>query len=114
MYGGKTYVDEDEPFKILIRFSEQRAIGPVDARVAVVYLRAFRVFDLRWRVLAHAFDGETLEGGEHVGAGFDGVGWADDVRVWVADVGVRVWVLEGGLVRVDGPGGDVDLGRYYH
>ena len=44
----------------------------------------------RGSVGKNAFEGETLEGCEDVGAGFYGVGWGDDIGVWVRDVGVGV------------------------
>ena len=52
---------------------------------------------------------QTLELRKHAGASFNGIGWADDVRIGVADIGVGVRVVESGLVWVDGPCCNVDL-----
>ena len=79
--------------------------------MAVVDLGALGVLDFRWGVLPDTLHGESLEGRENVGTCFDGVCWAYDVGIGVADVGVGVGVLERGLVGVDWPGCDVDLGR---
>ena len=77
----------------------------------VVALRCLD-FDARRCVLGNAVLRQALEGREHVGASFDGIGWADDVGIGVADVSVRVRIVESGFVWVDGPCCDVDLGDY--
>lgn len=104
------HINEYQPIEILGRFSQQAAVRAVDPGVAVVAVWCFD-FDVRRCVLGDTLLREALEGREHVGAGFDGVGWADDVGIGVADVGVGVWIVESGLVGVDGPCCDVDLGE---
>ena len=66
--------------------------------------------DTRGRVLCNALLRNALEGRKDVCAGFDGVGWAHDIRVWIADVRERVRIVEGGFVGVDGPRSNVNLG----
>ena len=80
--------------------------------MAVVAVGRFD-FDAGRGVLGNTVLREALEGREHVGAGFDGVGWADDVGIGVADIGIGVWVIKSGLVWVDGPCCDMDLGECY-
>lgn len=66
--------------------------------------------DNRQRVLCNALLRNALEGRKDVCASFDGVGPAHDIRVWIADVRERVWIVEGGFVGVDGPRSNVNLG----
>ena len=85
-------IHENQALEVLVRFGEELAVRAVDAGVAVVAVGRLGVGVFGF---GGAFEdaglGDALEGGEDVGAGFDGVGGGDDVAVWVGDVGV--WVL---------------------
>lgn len=76
--------------------------------MAVVAVGCFD-FDAGRCVLGNTLLGQALEWRQHVSASFNGVCWADDVRVGVADVGVGVGIIQSGLVWVDGPCCDMDL-----
>ena len=80
--------------------------------MAVVAVGCFD-FDAGWCVLGNTLLRQALEWRKHVGASFNGIGWADDVRIGVADVGVGVWIIESGLVWVYGPCCDMDLAEFY-
>ena len=67
-------------------------------------------FDTRRCVLRNAFLRKALERRKDVCARFNGVCRAYDVRIWIADVRVRVRIIESSLIGVDGPCGNVDLG----
>ena len=105
----RTYIDKDQPFEVLAGLGQQGAIGAIDASMPVVSLWCLDI-DTGRRILRNALLRDALEGRKYVSAGFDGVGRAHDIRVWIADVRVRVRIVESGFVGVDGPRGDVDLG----
>lgn len=66
-------------------------------------------FDVRRGVLRYPLLGDTLEGSEDISARFNGIGGAHYIRVAIRNVRVRVGVLQSCLVRINRPGGDVDL-----
>lgn len=103
-------VDKHETVKVLVGLGDsQAAVGLVDAGVAVVVGGIGLGLDALGGVLLEALDGKALEGGEHPGAGLDGVGRGDELGGGVGVVGGRVGgdlALDAG---VDGPSGDVDL-----
>lgn len=72
-------VDEQEAVKVLAGLGVQAAVGPVDARVAVVHGRVRLGLDALGRVLLQALGGQALEGGQRPGAGLDGVFGSDQV-----------------------------------
>ena len=88
----RTYINKDQAFKVLAGLGQQGAIGAVDASMPVVSLRCLDI-NTRRRVLCNALLRDALEGRKDVRAGFDGVGRAHDVRVWIADVRVRVRIV---------------------
>lgn len=105
----KVDVDVDKTFEILCRFGDQAlAVRAVDASVAVVHGVIFRRL-ARWSLQSNTGGRDCLERCERERTSLNGVCRSDDVGVGVADVGVRVGVLEGGGVRVQRPCGDVDL-----
>ena len=105
----RTYINKHQPFKVLAGLGEQGAIGAVDASMPIISLWCLDI-DTRRRVLCNTLLRKALEGRKDVCAGFDGVGRAHDVRVWIADVRVRVRIVEGAFVGVDGPRSNVNLG----
>ena len=88
----RTYIHKHEPFEVLAGLGEQRAIGAVDASMPVISLWCLDV-DTSRRVLCNALLGKALERRKDVCAGFDGVGRAHDIRIWIADVRVRVRIV---------------------
>lgn len=76
-------VDEQQAVKVLAGLGVQAAVGPVDARVAVVHGRVRLGLDALGRVLLEALGRQALEGGQRPGAGLDGVLGSDQVRCWV-------------------------------
>lgn len=80
--------------------------------MAVVAVGCFD-FDAGRCVLGNTLLGQALEWRKHVGASFNGIGWADDVRIGIADIGVGVGIIKSGLVWVDGPCCDMDLAECY-
>ena len=105
----RTYINKHQPFEVLAGLGKQGAIGAVDAGVPVISLWCLDV-DTRRRVLCNTLLRKALEGRKDVCTGFDGVGRAHNIRVRIADVRVRVRIVEGGFIGVDGPRSNVNLG----
>jgi hypothetical protein len=105
----KVDVDVDEALEVLGWLGDQGlAVRAVDASVAVV--DGVVLGGLAGRGLESDAGGrDRLERCKGEGGGLDGVRRGHDVGVGVADVGVRVRVLQSRSVRVQRPGGNVDL-----
>jgi hypothetical protein len=102
-------VDVDQTLEVLGGLGDQGlAVGTVDASVAVVDVVVLG--GLARRGLESDTGGrDGLERCQGEGGGLNGVRRGDDVGVGIADVGVRVGVLQGRSVGVQRPGGNVDL-----
>jgi hypothetical protein len=105
----KVDVDVDEALEVLGWLGDQGlSVRAVDASVAVV--DGVVLGGLAGRGLESDAGGrDRLERCKGEGGGLDGVRRGHDVGVGIADVGVRVRVLQSRSVRVQRPGGNVDL-----
>lgn len=105
----KVDVDVDEAFEVLCGLGDQTlTVWAIDASVAVVH--GVVLGGLAWRSLeSNTCRRDGLEGCESERASLDGVSRSDDIGVGIADIGVRVRILECGGVRVQRPCGNVDL-----
>ena len=88
----RTYIHKHQPLKVLAGLGEQGAIGAVDASMPIISLWCLDI-DTRRRILCNALLGKALERRKDVCAGFDGVGRAHNIRVWITDVRVRVRIV---------------------
>jgi len=105
----KVNINVNQPLEIITGLGDQKlTIRTIDSSVSIVDSVVLTLFAGR-SLQINALLGDHLEGSEGKRAGLDGVGRSDDVGVGVGDVGVRVRVLEGCGVRIEGPASDVDL-----
>lgn len=105
----KVDVDVDEALEVLGRLGDQRlAVRAVDAGVAVVDVVVFGSL-ARWGLEGDTGGRDCLERRQSEGGGLDGERGGHDIGVGIADVGVRVRVLQSRSVRVQWPGSNVDL-----